>query len=37
MAPFMCTMSEAKLKEHAENKHPKDDLFRCFPHLKVEA
>lgn len=34
MATFMCTMSETKLKEHADNKHPKNDFYQCFPHLK---
>ena len=34
MATFLCTMSEAKLKEHSDNKHPKNDFYQCFPHLK---
>ena len=35
MATFMCTISEGKLKEHAENRHPKNDFYQCFPHLKA--
>ena len=35
MATFMCTISEGKLKEHADNKHPKNDFYQCFPHLKA--
>lgn len=34
MQTFICTTSEVKCKEHAEAKHPKSDLFTCFPHLK---
>ncbi|KAL1564758.1 hypothetical protein AAHA92_07060 [Salvia divinorum] len=34
MQTFICTTSEVKCKEHAEAKHPKADLFTCFPHLK---
>ncbi|KAG8081316.1 hypothetical protein GUJ93_ZPchr0007g3656 [Zizania palustris] len=34
MQTFICTTSETKCKEHAEAKHPKSDLFLCFPHLK---
>ncbi|XP_009623383.1 uncharacterized protein At2g23090-like [Nicotiana tomentosiformis] len=34
MQTFMCTTSEVKCKEHAEAKHPKSDLYACFPHLK---
>ncbi|KAI9113581.1 hypothetical protein K1719_015511 [Acacia pycnantha] len=34
MQTFMCTTSEVKCKEHAEAKHPKSELFTCFPHLK---
>ncbi|KAI0527507.1 hypothetical protein KFK09_003110 [Dendrobium nobile] len=34
MQTFMCTTSESKCKEHFEAKHPKNDLFQCFPHLK---
>ncbi|CAN1343123.1 Uncharacterized protein At2g23090 [Linum perenne] len=34
MQTFMCTTSEVKCKEHAEARHPKSDLFACFPHLK---
>ena len=31
MQQFMCTSSEAKLKEHSENRHPKETFQRCFP------
>ncbi|KAB2626544.1 hypothetical protein D8674_020162 [Pyrus ussuriensis x Pyrus communis] len=31
---FMCTTSEVKCREHAEAKHPKSDVYACFPHLK---
>ncbi|XP_031481838.1 uncharacterized protein At2g23090-like [Nymphaea colorata] len=34
MQTFMCTTSEVKCSEHAEAKHPKNDLYQCFPHLK---
>ncbi|KAF3785435.1 Uncharacterized protein EJ110_NYTH27414 [Nymphaea thermarum] len=34
MQTFMCTTSEVKCREHAEAKHPKNDLYQCFPHLK---
>lgn len=34
MQTFMCTTSEVKCREHAEAKHPKSDLYTCFPHLK---
>ncbi|CAD6221616.1 unnamed protein product [Miscanthus lutarioriparius] len=34
MQTFICTTSEAKCKEHAEARHPKNDLYQCFPHLK---
>ncbi|XP_073032715.1 uncharacterized protein At2g23090-like [Primulina huaijiensis] len=34
MQSFICTTSEVKCKEHAEAKHPKADLYTCFPHLK---
>jgi len=37
MQTFICTTSEVKCKEHAEARHPKSDLFTCFPHLKPEA
>jgi hypothetical protein len=33
MQPFMCTSTEAKLKEHSDNKHPKDTFERCFPNF----
>lgn len=35
MATFICTTAEVKLKEHADNKHPKNDFYQCFPHLKA--
>ncbi|KAG9129898.1 hypothetical protein Leryth_007029 [Lithospermum erythrorhizon] len=35
MQTFMCTTSEVKCREHAEAKHPKSDVFACFPHLKA--
>mmetsp|Transcript_24464 Transcript_24464/g.66770 ORF Transcript_24464/g.66770 Transcript_24464/m.66770 type:complete len:80 (-) Transcript_24464:79-318(-) len=31
---FLCNASEAVLKQHAENKHPKHNFYDCFPHLK---
>ncbi|XP_044497846.1 uncharacterized protein At2g23090-like isoform X1 [Mangifera indica] len=34
MQTFMCTTSEVKCREHAEAKHPKSDIYVCFPHLK---
>ncbi|GLT47360.1 hypothetical protein SLA2020_210630 [Shorea laevis] len=34
MQTFMCTTTEVKCREHAEAKHPKSDLYSCFPHLK---
>ncbi|XP_057762052.1 uncharacterized protein At2g23090-like [Arachis stenosperma] len=34
MQTFMCTTSEVKCREHAEAKHPKSDVYVCFPHLK---
>ncbi|XP_023524477.1 uncharacterized protein At2g23090-like [Cucurbita pepo subsp. pepo] len=34
MQTFMCTTSEVKCREHAEAKHPKSDVFACFPHLQ---
>lgn len=34
MQEFMCTTSEVKCREHAEAKHPKSDVYACFPHLK---
>ncbi|KAL2623649.1 hypothetical protein R1flu_003854 [Riccia fluitans] len=33
MQTFICTTSEAKCKEHAEARHPKNDVTQCFPHL----
>ena len=35
MQTFLCTMTEAKLKEHSDNKHPNNDFYQCFPHLKA--
>lgn len=34
MQTFICTTTEVKCREHAEAKHPKSDLYACFPHLK---
>ncbi|KAF8729060.1 hypothetical protein HU200_018374 [Digitaria exilis] len=34
MQTFMCTTTEVKCREHAEAKHPKSDVYQCFPHLK---
>eukprot|EP01018_Ginkgo_biloba_P006407 Gb_03649 [translate_table: standard] len=34
MQTFICTTSEVKCREHAEAKHPKADIYQCFPHLK---
>ena len=34
MQTFMCITSEVKCREHAEAKHPKSDVYHCFPHLK---
>ncbi|MFS7972879.1 putative ZNF706/superfamily, at2g23090-like, zinc-binding domain-containing protein [Helianthus anomalus] len=34
MQTFICTTSEVKCREHAEAKHPKADVYTCFPHLK---
>ncbi|KAG6469365.1 hypothetical protein ZIOFF_074080 [Zingiber officinale] len=34
MQTFICTTSEVKCREHAEAKHPKNDVYQCFPHLK---
>jgi hypothetical protein len=31
MQPFICTSSEAKLKEHSDAKHPKQTFAECFP------
>mmetsp|Transcript_33692 Transcript_33692/g.40704 ORF Transcript_33692/g.40704 Transcript_33692/m.40704 type:complete len:92 (+) Transcript_33692:205-480(+) len=30
-ATFMCTSTEAKLKEHSDSKHPKNTFQECFP------
>mmetsp|Transcript_29149 Transcript_29149/g.63354 ORF Transcript_29149/g.63354 Transcript_29149/m.63354 type:complete len:80 (+) Transcript_29149:9-248(+) len=34
LSTFLCNSTEAKLKEHADNKHPTKDFYECFPHLK---
>ncbi|KAL9254759.1 hypothetical protein AKJ16_DCAP06122 [Drosera capensis] len=34
MQTFICTTTEVKCREHAEAKHPKQDVYTCFPHLK---
>ncbi|KAF5451270.1 hypothetical protein F2P56_026387, partial [Juglans regia] len=34
MQTFICTTTEVKCREHAEAKHPKSDVYTCFPHLK---
>ncbi|KDD74926.1 hypothetical protein H632_c983p0 [Helicosporidium sp. ATCC 50920] len=28
---FICTSTVVKLKEHADNKHPKNKFEECFP------
>ncbi|XP_038723280.1 uncharacterized protein At2g23090-like [Tripterygium wilfordii] len=33
MQTFTCTTTEVKCKEHAEVKHPKSDVYACFPKL----
>lgn len=30
---FVCTATEAMLKQHWENRHPKVEITACFPHL----
>ena len=30
-ASFMCTLAPIKLKEHSDNKHPKQTFEMCFP------
>ena len=30
-ASFMCTLAPSKLKEHSDNKHPKQTFEMCFP------
>jgi hypothetical protein len=30
-ASFMCTLAPSKLKEHSDNKHPKQTFEQCFP------
>lgn len=37
LATFICTSSEAKLKEHSENKHPKHTFDQCFPNFTPAA
>ncbi|KAK2079804.1 hypothetical protein QBZ16_002199 [Prototheca wickerhamii] len=32
---FICTSTEAKLKEHSENRHPKNTFPECFPDFKA--
>ncbi|XP_022143878.1 uncharacterized protein At2g23090-like isoform X1 [Momordica charantia] len=34
MQTFICTTTEVKCREHAEARHPKSELYACFPHLK---
>ncbi|KAL6207921.1 hypothetical protein ACLB2K_018873 [Fragaria x ananassa] len=34
MQAFICTTTEVKCREHAEAKHPKSDVYACFPHLQ---
>ena len=34
MQTFICTTPDAKCKEHAEARHPKNDLYQCCSHLK---
>ncbi|XP_031480272.1 uncharacterized protein At2g23090-like [Nymphaea colorata] len=34
MQTFMCTTTEVKCREHADAKHPKVDVYQCFPHLQ---
>ncbi|KAI5057235.1 hypothetical protein GOP47_0027250 [Adiantum capillus-veneris] len=38
MQTFMCTTSEVKCREHAEAKHPKNDVYHrcCFTSRSVE-
>eukprot|EP00976_Prorocentrum_cordatum_P013828 276104-Prorocentrum_minimum.AAC.3 len=31
MQTFMCTSTESKLREHSDNKHPKNEFLQCFP------
>jgi len=32
---FMCTLAPAKLKEHSDNKHPKNSFEQCFPDVTL--
>ncbi|KAG2493693.1 hypothetical protein HYH03_008207 [Edaphochlamys debaryana] len=36
MTAFVCTTSEKLLREHWENKHPKQPIEQAFPQLKTE-
>mmetsp|Transcript_23671 Transcript_23671/g.60456 ORF Transcript_23671/g.60456 Transcript_23671/m.60456 type:complete len:80 (-) Transcript_23671:291-530(-) len=31
---FVCTTTEKVLRDHWENRHPKQEFFAAFPHLK---
>eukprot|EP00898_Chlorokybus_atmophyticus_P001254 jgi/Chlat1/2129/Chrsp17S02716 len=33
MQTFICTTTASKCKEHSDNRHPKNTLEECFPHL----
>ena len=37
LQPFICTSTEAKLKEHSDNKHPKAAFADCFPDFVPKA
>ncbi|KAI7840159.1 hypothetical protein COHA_005942 [Chlorella ohadii] len=30
---FMCNMTEAKLREHSDSRHPKNTFADCFPNF----
>jgi hypothetical protein len=32
---FLCTLAPAKLKEHSDNKHPKQTFEQCFPNVTL--
>ena len=34
-ASFMCTLAPIKLKEHSDNKHPKQTFEQCFPGMSL--
>ena len=34
-ASFMCTLAPIKLKEHSDNKHPKQTFEHCFPGVSL--